>query len=155
MSLASCVAKYTHPTPCCNYVLQFSLGTKYISRDLGNKIMAAKKAAAKKPKGDANYDMLDRMYGSDTGVRNKAAVAQKKSQAATSAKTNKGASYLKSAASSKKNDLAGASGRGGTANNLGRTSTRAYNQVANSFRPLVKEGKARKASAAKVAKGKK
>lgn len=116
--------------------------------------MAAKKAA-KKPKGDANYDMLLAMYGSDTGVRNKAAVAQKKSQAATSAKTNKGASYLKSSATSKKNDLAGGSGRGGTGNYLGRTSTRAYNQVANSFRPLVKKETARKASAAKVAKGKK
>ena len=115
--------------------------------------MAMKKVAAKKPKGDANYDMLDRMYGSDTGVRNKAAVAEKKNQAATSAKTNKGASYLKKAATSKKNDLAGVSGRDGKG--LGRTSGRAYNQVANSFRPLVEEGKARKASAAKVAKGKK
>jgi len=90
--------------------------------------------------------------GSDTGLRNKAAVAQKKSQAATSSRTNKGASYLKNSATSKKNDLAGASGRGGAG--LGRTSGRAYYQVANSFRPLVKEGKAQKANAAKVAKNK-
>jgi hypothetical protein len=113
--------------------------------------MAAKKAAGKKPKGDANYDMLDRMYGSDTGVRNKAAVAQKKSQAATSAKTNKGASYLKNSATSKKNDLAG----NGNSPSFGRISIRGYDQIANSFRPLVKKGIARKASTAKVAKGKK
>lgn len=115
----------------------------------------AKKAAAKKPKGNANYDMLLAMYGSDTAVRNKAAVAEKKSQVKTSARTNKGASYLKNAATSKKNDLAGPSGRGNTGNNLGRTGSRAYYQVANSFRPLVKEGKARKLNAKKVAKGKK
>ena len=106
--------------------------------------MAMKKAMKnKKPKA----------MGSDRGAKMKADEAQKKSQAATSAKTNKGASYSKGAATSKKNDLAGASGRDGKG--LGRTSGRAYNQVANSFRPLVKKGKAQKASAAKVAKGKK
>jgi hypothetical protein len=115
--------------------------------------MAMKKKATPRSRGGASYDELVDVYGSDRGGKMKADAAQKKSQSATSAKTNKGASYLKKAATSKKNDLAGASGRDGKG--LGRTSGRAYNQVANSFRPLVKKGKAQKASAAKVARGKK
>jgi hypothetical protein len=101
-----------------------------------------KKTTAKKPKGDANYDMLLAMYGSDTGVRNKAANAQKKSQMKNAA--NKGAGFMKNAATSKKNDLAG-----------GRTSTRGYNQTANAFRALGKKAAIKKTNAKKVAKGKK
>ena len=116
------------------------------------KKVAAPKKAAPKARGGASYDELVDVYGSDRGGKMKADAAQKKSQAKTSAKTNKGATYVKNAATSKKNDLAGASGRDGKG--LGRTSGRAYNQVANSFRPLVKKAAAKKMETAKKAKQK-
>ena len=114
--------------------------------------MAMKKKAVPKARGGASYDELFDVYGSDRGGKMKADAAQKKSQAQTAAKTNKGAAYVKNAATSKKNDLAGASNRGGAS--FGRTATRGYNQFVNAVKKVEKKSAATSSATAKKAKQK-